>query len=451
MASTSSSSRPRTFRKLSFSGEALTCYGLELVATSLRRRGHTVVDWTPDAPADDPILLSVYWPQQVFDIIRWQKNNGIAIGSRTIVAGGNTATANPAALFPWVSHVYLGDGESWDGDLDGPHVVTVDSEAKPIHVAAEINPQPYVDTQRIPRTFIELSRGCRNNCFFCQYGWLKPYRESNISDVVQLVKRRKTKSVRMFAADRFQHSAYLAARELLDAERLTDTGSDISVRYVNRHPELLRLTKKFRTGIEGMSERLRRMVAKPLADDHICLAMENAIAAGIKCFDWYMIYGLPTESEVDASAFLALLGKLAPIMRGQTLAIHWNAFQPNALTPMQWCSAAWQAPADRLRRIERRRFPGMKLTHRPLLTSSATMIERMIAVRACAATARICYNVATNRQLLKKHPDLVLREFERTAGFSAVEALPVETELPWDRYVRYDRAKVARIYTKVFT
>lgn len=437
-----------TFAKLPLGDQKdFACYGLEIVCESLAARGHMV----HDNPGDEnsAILTSVYWPGQVYDLVRWLKQSGIEPGSRTIVAGGNTATANPAALFPWVSHVHLGDGERWDGGLDGDNVVTSGSQPKQILNELLISPRLYVEKQ-IGHTYIEISRGCKYRCLFCQYGWLKPYREANLSDVLHVVKRRSNKKVRICSVDRFQYSSYGQVKQAMDRAGLVENGSDISVRFALRYPDLFRETKRFRTGIEGMSERLRRLVGKPITDEHIVDVMRSAAAAGLRQFDWYLLYGLPGENDEDAEAFVVLLNKVGEILQDMVLGIHWNAFQPNALTPMQWCAPAYDYPEHRLRAIERHRVPGMRITHRPLLTSRSTMLRRMLAVRGSEATARLTFNVATRPNLTKDSPDLLRREFERAVGFDCMSALPTSQRLPWDSYVEYDREKLANIYNKRF-
>ena len=420
--------------------ETQSCFGLAVVRAALASRGLGVVPWSASWPGR--ILCSVYWPTMILDLVRWMRETG-TLGSR-IMVGGNAATANPAAWLPWVDRVYLGDGDEWDGQWDGPNIV--DASSGPAERAiAPIRPVVYADKQRRAVSFVEISRGCKNRCNFCQYGWLKPYRELDYSDIAALIARRETKTIRVFAADRYVHSQIDAIRGLLDSLKSWDSGSDVTVRAILRDPSSLKSIRKTRVGIEGMSERLRKMVGKPLAIEEIVRYLALGREAGIRCFDWYMIYGLPGETDDDAEEWLRLVDACGPVMQGQVLAVHWNAFQPNPLTPMQWCAPAWRYPRERMQRIAEHHVPGMKIMHKPLMTSDAKMLERMVCTRGGLPSQKLVYNLATNRGICEKQPELVRREFERAHGFDCLGVLPGSTALPWDAFVRYDRAKLEAI------
>jgi radical SAM superfamily enzyme YgiQ (UPF0313 family) len=426
-----------------FSDESEACYGLVIAEKIVQGRG-----WRRDDINYETILTSCYWPEQLYDLIRWRRKAQV---KARIVIGGNTPTCNPAPFLPWVDACYLGDAEEWDCRMESPHIVMSGGGVADIARAKAIYPFIYEDNQRAARSFIEISRGCKNKCAFCQYGWLKPYREANIVDIKTMIEVAKTKSVRVFAADRYQHTCYGLIRTLLVNAGHNDTGSDVSLKFLLKHPEYLKITRKIRIGIEGMSEGLRRRVLKPLTDDEIVETHAMAVAANIKCFDWYMIYGLPWETDSDVDAFHVLLHRLGKVMQGRTLAIHFNAFQPNALTPMQWDAAAVDYPRQRWMRIIGERVPGLCLMYKPgTLTSNRVMAHRMVAVRGSEASKAIAYNIAYNPRFAKD-ADAIMREFEKAEGKALFDGLGVGSDMAHDRYVRYDRDRLARIRRKCDT
>ena len=428
----------KTFSTVAFSTDSDTCYGLELVVMQLRHNG-----WRRVEEGGTYSLVSLYWCEQLYDLIRWKRTQWD--GKSRIVVGGNSATANPAACFPWADAVWLGDGEAWNGDWEHPSLVKLGAGAGPIAIQERLFPIPYEDIQKARRAFIEISRGCKNKCAFCQYGWLKPYRETELEEVLAAIHSVKVKSVRVFAADRFQHTAYVDIRKALETSGRLDTGSDVSIRFLLKYPEYLAFTHKIRCGIEGMSENLRRFVHKPLTDEQIVEAHAKAREQDIKCFDWYMIYGLPGETDADAEAFVRLLEKLAKVMPGQTLAIHFQAFQPNALTPMQWDAAAVEYPKERLRNIMGRRVPGLKLAYRPDgPTGDATMFRRMLAVRGNETTDRLAWNVAYRPRVLRD-ADLIRLEFQAATATPLDGSMDIGTRLPTDQYVLYDRDRLVKV------
>jgi hypothetical protein len=424
------------FGTLSFSGDAETCYGLFLVSRAVESRGHVV---RSNAKAGR-MLVSLYWMEQVYDLIKWRKDN-VVQDDIELTAGGNCSTTYPNATLPFVSRIWLGDGDRYDPDSENH--LTVDTPARPINVESELSPRAYEDAQSNKRAFVEISRGCKHKCLFCQYGWMKPYRESDITDILAVIKTSRTKSVRVFAADRFQHSKYSTIRSALKGK--CDTGSDASVHFVMKHPELLAITRKLRVGIEGMSERLRKLVGKPLRDDQIVEFVRLAIQAGIKTMDWYMIYGLPTETPEDWESYRELMTKIASAVDRYSIAIHWNAFTPASLTPFQWAPSAYGYPVAFSDAIKSVRFSNLNLMHKPMMTGPRTLTKRMLAIRSTPDTAQMLFSLALKPSGFDSH-DKICDEYERRTGKSLHGAWPTNDALPWDRYVVYERDRMKRLW-----
>lgn len=430
----------KIYETFSFSKESVHCYGLEIVSRRLRTFGYEIRPL--DYNSTNTVLVSLYWPDQLFDFIKW-RFAGVMKNKRVLV-GGNYPTTSPAAILPFCDGIFLGDGEGWNGSQESEYIITKET-TKPVqrYVEKNIVPFNYEDVQFSRRSFVEISRGCKNKCLFCQYGWLKSYREADFTDINEVIKRVKTKSVRVFAADRFQHSKYSKIRAVLDTLGKCDTGSDVSIRFLLKHPEYLKFTNKVRTGIEGMSERLRRMVLKNFTDDDLCAFSKLVSDSGIKCLDYYMIYGLPTENDSDVDAFYSFIEKLDGVMPEKyTIAIHWNAFTPSAQTPFQW-----EAPAigdhSRMKAFFESR-PNKKICvyHKPKLANDWTLIRRMLAIRADTHNAKLCFNFAMKESEFKKRPETLLNMFQKESGCDLVGAWPKEKPFPWDKYCVYEKDKM---------
>ncbi|MDD5414631.1 MAG: radical SAM protein [Smithellaceae bacterium] len=342
----------------------------------------------------------------------------------------------------------MGDGELWDGA--SKQYMAEYGNPKETAVSETITPYLYEDVQQTRRTFIEMSRGCRNKCLFCQYGWLKSYRECDIADIRMCIDRAKTKSIRVFAADRFQHSAYNAIQQAMLKRGKTDTGSDVSIKFILENPEYLQFTNKIRVGVEGLSYRLRKMVGKNYDDDDIvrfCVMVANA---GIRSLDWYMIYGLPTETDDDVLEFETLLDKLnAAMPEGYTIAIHWNAFTPSAQTPLQWAAPAI-GEFSGLKKMfnEYRRNDKIKIYHKPKLTSYDTIVSRMLAIRATPETAKLTYNFAFKKPAMLRNKKFLFAEYERLAGAPLLGEWPTDKSLPWDKFCLYKKDLMLKLYNK---
>jgi hypothetical protein len=108
-----------TFESFSFSGESENCYGLEVVKQGLDRKGISVAPL--DYTTETPVLVSLYWPEQIFDFIKWRYQNRMK--HKKVIVGGNYPTTSTSAVMPFADYVYLGDGELWDGRSDSPSKV----------------------------------------------------------------------------------------------------------------------------------------------------------------------------------------------------------------------------------------------------------------------------------------------------------------------------------------
>lgn len=430
-----------TYDTFSFSGESINCYGLEIVKENLKRN-HGIDANTGITESNNPIMVSLYWPEQLFDFIKWRYQSKYK--DRKIIVGGNYPTTSPNSIAPFVDAIFLGDGELWDGKFEGKYIAQK-GNPKQRAVVGSLLPTPYEDLQNSRRTFAEISRGCKNKCLFCQYGWLKKYREVDYLDIEQIVKTAKTKAIRVFAADRFQHKSYNRIRQLLEKKGKNDTGSDVSIRFLLDNPEYLKHTKKIRVGVEGLSHRLRRSVLKNFSNDEIVRFCKMVSDAGIKCLDWYMIYGLPGERKEDCDEFEKLINMLDDAMPfNYTIAIHWNAFTPSAQTPLQWCSAATANPKYLEEFFKKRVNKKIKIMHKPTFTSEWTLIRRMVAMRGF--DKKFLFNFAIKESQFKNNPEMTKKLFKDIHGFDLMSDLDLNIVLPWDIFCDYDKNNMIKAY-----
>jgi radical SAM superfamily enzyme YgiQ (UPF0313 family) len=420
-----------------FNGQSINCYGLEVVKRNFP--DHEFCQYSK--LTDNTAFISLYWIDQIYDLIKLKY---LSSKNKRLIVGGNTATTNPAPLIALGCDVFLGDGENYKDLGDYTHIANEQNIGKDISVAEKIYPVKYDDIQKTGRSFVEISRGCENKCLFCQYGNLKSYREIDVNDIEGAIMQSNTKSIRIFAADRFQHSQFREIQKLSKKYHFNDTGSDVSLRFINKNPDYLNYTRKVRTGIEGMSYRLRKMVGKNYSDDEIVEFTLKIIGAGIKCIDWYMIYGLPTERKQDILDFQQLLKKIdKEVPRGTVIAIHWNAFTPSAQTPFQW-----EAPAFNYKHIKdmddiifSTHTQNVKWMHKPRLTSDYTILERMLAIRSSEKTMPILKTVSANKSLLKTHTTQIAQEASKRIGFNILGKIDMDTVMPWDKYVNYNSGR----------
>jgi hypothetical protein len=429
-----------TYRTLVFDeqGAGELCYGLMLVRNRMDelRKKHD--------PTSRTVLHSSYWPEQIFELIRWKAINESTFDN--MLVGGNSPTTNPCLYLASGMHAFHGDGEMYTDDSESESSPTVHRQAKIAKCASIYPVSGYSDQQKAGKSsvryFCEISRGCKNRCFYCQYGWLKSYRECNITDIEAALLACNSKTARIFAADRFQHTDFAAIDKLCQRMKISSSGSDLSVRFAAAHPELFQHTRKVRFGIDGLSERIRDAVGKKSSNETIVQAFAGAVDAGIKCFDIYMIYGFPGETRDDIADFDRLMRMLDPCMKGRTLAIHWNAFQPNAMTPLQW-----ERPAIDKRLIETQKAIGdvryaFKVMHKPLYTNPQTVAIRTFLARAHESFLPFARRIAFKPSIASRTSEL--RQACENAHFDPFAQHEIGAEMPWDRWVDYNKSTMER-------
>lgn len=171
------------------------------------------------------------------------------------------------------------------------------------------------------------SRGCVRKCLFCQTGWEQPYQPHPhpawIKTQVQHLKRKKNK-VSVITNDGATH-------DLLDV-----MGQQEFVSVTLHNIEKVRIDRNYakgvRLGVEGVSERLRRAVKKPISNDDLVKFTHRCWDNGVGV-RWFFIAGLPKESEKDWLELRDLVKKVSARQKGVVM-MNFHAFIPQPATPL---------------------------------------------------------------------------------------------------------------------
>lgn len=201
------------------------------------------------------------------------------------------------------------------------------------------------------RLDIEVARGCPHACRFCQArNYYAPYRIKPGQAVLDQIET----TLHATGFDTIS-LASLSTGDHPDLPEILNNINSVlppctSFSFPSLRPKTLTdqmlktLSNYRRTGLtivpEAGSERLRKVIGKEVTDSEIFSAVENAVNNGWQKIKLYFMIGLPTETDEDLSAIVALIKNI--LLKADSkrikieLTISFSAFVPKPHTPFQW-------------------------------------------------------------------------------------------------------------------
>lgn len=303
--------------------------GLEIVADRL---GADVIDWWEVADKEyDVIAFNVFYVTHLLNIYPFLKNNGISLfakdrrGSPYVIAGGQGIGGN-GILDTVCDEVFVGEFDGDSMDKDGFHRV------------GELDSCPIVKNSK---AVIELTRGCKYRCTFCEYGWVHggKYREKDLEFVKEQISQCLDVGIRQINFLSANFGGYGKIEELLDfckEKKVSVLNSDTCLR------DMMRLTPHIKSnyvklGVESFDEKTRFSVGKKIKDDELREMFDHLVSQGASGIHFYLIYGLPGDDYDRWYDWLEWLAARREACTDRNLRLEFNItnFEPCAGTPLE--------------------------------------------------------------------------------------------------------------------
>ena len=302
-----------------------------------------------------------------------------------IILAGGPLTFNPAPVADFFDAMVIGDGEEvvseicdlalqWKeakarkeeflkslSQLRGIYVPSLHTEGQRIHkrIVSDLNQTFFPTCPIVPymkvvhdRLNIEIARGCKRGCRFCEAGFIhRPYRERSPKTVLETLKTSLKRTgyeelslLSLSAGDYSSIGPLLSGlMDRYESEKVAVSFPSLRIESVvgRLAAEVKRVRKTgFTIAPEAGTERLRRAINKELDERVFFQGLSDLFSKGWKNVKLYFMMGLPTERDEDLRGVFELTKQIASLGERQKIHPHISVsvstFVPKPHTPFQW-------------------------------------------------------------------------------------------------------------------
>ena len=309
---------------------------------------------------------------------------------------------------------------------------------------------------------LQINRGCCYRCRFCHTGYTQtPLRHLSLDVALALVHK----------GLRHRQRIGLVGAAIADYPHLEELCSAISAQGGSLSVSSLRLSafsqkayileallaagqKTLTLAPEAGTERLRRLIRKPLSNQAFYETVAQVLEAQIPNLKFYFLIGLPGETREDLEAIIEMCKQCRQLMvqaaraRGNIgkLIVSVNPFVPKPFTPLQWCAMDSEAELKRKLQFLKRalqRVGNVELIHE----APRWAIWQGILARGDRKLGEVLLKTLQFRGNWKK----AFRELDLSPDFYVHRTRSIDELLPWSHFqVGMSQRLLAAEYQQLF-
>lgn len=320
------------------------------------------------------------------NIVTMLKLGGIPVRSKErgendpLVLGGGPCSFNPEPLVDFFDFFVIGEAEevlleivdvlrnsslvirnsklAALAKIPGVYVPGISKSVTKRYIKS-LDPSPYPLRPIVPfieaihdRAAIEIMRGCKWGCKFCQAGWTYlPVREKSEETLLRqadaLLQNTGYEELTLISLSSSDYSAIDTLARTL-AKKYESKKINISLPSLRTNTFSVKLAKevaRVRSGSitlapEAGTQRLRDAIGKNMTEEQIVEGVKAAFAEGIEAIKLYFMIGLPTETDDDLIGLCALADRIYQLGRTYSrrarITVNLSTFIPKSHTPFQW-------------------------------------------------------------------------------------------------------------------
>lgn len=419
------------------------------------------------SPLRDFDVIAFCWQFELdaFNIIRIIEEEKIF--DKIKIAGG-PCCVNPNALREYVDYFYVGEAEfnlisvvrelaEGVDPISTPNVCSPSLNGK-VKRAYMMDLDVYFPTRQVMTSkssfgnafILEVGRGCVEGCRFCMGGYIfRPGRERQISTIRVILEKALEESSPEKIVVINPSSHYSRMHQLLEIFQ----DFDVDVSFPSLRPSIVDETvaqflkkkgQKTVTMAPETSQKVRWFVNKKIQDSEFLQASEHLINAGIRQLKFYVIIGLPGETEEDIESLTNLFKKIRSM--GAKVSVSVNPLVPKPHTPFQWLSFISKRDYVQKVRLLKKNLKGYARVEIEEYNSAALQCILARADRKVGTIMKRAYHLGGGLMAIRKSLKEIGLGFKSYLG-----SLDLNDDLPWDNIKIINKGFLKREYKKTFS